>query len=332
MYRLAKSILLENVQDYLVGIFQHEVFGHGARGREFGKELSYQFSSIPPFGRGGATTSWQGSPVLTLDEDAAMRIGGMEAEEIIAAEIRNRVLERRQLNYREANLYFTERLANTLYALRTDPSDIAGYNPNDIANYIRVVSRRNSNVTLPRIQSLSFLNFADPLTLEWFYSYFYQYIIKGETESGLPTLRLGKNDALLSFHFSLSPFGYDYTLESSLLDSSRIVFIAASIGSADSGQSYGLQLKADPVWSNSTVKLGGRAAGWMQPQLILISDDPRVTGPSLSLGGLASLNISYRFAEHAGLLLETGYKSRGFVAGEMLDSGPIIRGGISLIE
>src|SRR4029079_810124 len=133
VYRLSKTVLLENMQDYLSALIQHEVFGHGARLRELGEnDLTYHFRMLPPYGHGGGFTSWESSPRLTLDEDAVMRIGGMEAGGIMAEEIQNRVLAHKKLNYREAALYIAGRLANTRYALQTNSSALTGYSSNDI--------------------------------------------------------------------------------------------------------------------------------------------------------------------------------------------------------
>jgi hypothetical protein len=331
LYRLGKTILFENVQDFMIDVVQHEVFGHGARLREFGsKDLEYHLEAVPPYGHAHGWTSWKTAPILSADEDVTMRIAGMESELVMAAEIRNRVLERNQLNYREANLYFVGRLANTIYAYSTHPSDISAYNGNDIANYVRVVSIRNPNVTLSRIQTLTLLNVLDPLTIEWFYSA-HKYIAKGEIMSALPTVQIGKENVLFGLHFSLTPFGYEYTLESFLRDSNRIAEVTGSVGSADEGMSAALKVGTDRLWSRGAIKIGGHLNVWQQPMLFLLKDD-FFNPDTQTIGGLIAMTASCKFAEHAGLIVEVGYKSRGYVAGEALDSGPIIRGGISIMN
>lgn len=84
-------------------LIQHEVFGHGARVREFGGEASYELHLFPPYGSGAGLTTWnfEGS----LDQGTAVNIAGIEAEELLAEDVRLRSLSDGILNYRDAYIY-----------------------------------------------------------------------------------------------------------------------------------------------------------------------------------------------------------------------------------
>jgi len=337
LYRAAKFLLLEDVQDEFITLSQHEVFGHGARMREFGDHnVKYQLSLSPPYGTGGGKT-YYGENTISYSNDQfnTINIAGVEAQEILGDEMRLRALERDSINYREANLYFTGRLAMTLYALQTKPSDLTAYNGNDIADYIDIVRVKNPNVTLKAVQTQSLLNLLDPMTLDWFYS-FYWYLGRGKVESNIPMFSVGSWRYIPGFRFSLTPFGYEYHLENLLADSGKVLNVAASLGSADNGLSYSLGMQAHRLLSKGRMSFDWKVQAWRQPELDL-SDSYTIipvqaSANQWSFGGLISTAAYYNFAQSFSIKAEVGYKSRGFVEGEMLDSGPIFRAGIAFVE
>lgn len=330
-YRLLKTLVLENVQDMLADLIQHEVFGHGARLREFGDDhATYELHLFPPYGTGhGVTFS---AIDVSQDERSAIDIAGIEAEGLLAQEIRLRSLESGFINYRDANLYFVGRLALTTYALRTHDLYAAG--GNDIAGYISLVRERNPHVTLANIQANSLLNLADPLTLAWFYQYFYRYLYCGEAETPVPMLHVAGIQYLPGFRVALTPFGYDYYLENMVVHANKVLVVSIGIGTADQGTSAIVKISAPNAWSNRLWTFGMDLDAWRQPPLdissTLTSLYATVPMRTWDLGGLATANISYHVSSTFGLLLKGGYKTQGFVEGEALAAGPIIRAGIEL--
>ncbi len=330
LYRLTKTIFLENIQDAMVDLVQHEVFGHGARLREFGNDhVTYELHTVPPYGTGSGITYYGDYP-NSSDELNAVHIGGVEAEQLLSDEIRSRALERGSINYRESNIYFVGHLSVLLYALRT--YDLFSDNSNDIAHFVTQVQYRNPNITLDRIKQLSLASLADPLTLDWFYSFFYTYLRRGETNSPLPFISLGGWKYLPGIRFNLTPFGYEYSLDNNLVESGRVIGIRIGAGSADLGTSVSLDAETHGLWKMGVLTVDGKFGLWRQPELVL-SPYFTYSGPSGWLGGgYATVNLACKFAEHAGLMLEAGYKTKGFVQGEALDRGGILRAGVQFYE
>jgi hypothetical protein len=192
------------------------------------------------------------------------------------------------------------------------------------------VSVNNPHVNLKAIQTQSLLNLLDPMTLDWFYSYCYVYLYRGNVESNIPMFSVGVWRYIPGFRFSLTPFGYEYHLENLFSDSGKVFNVAASLGSAYNGFSYSLGMQAHRLLSAGRFLFDWKVEAWRQPELDL--SDRYTTSNQWSFGGLISAAAYYNFARSLSIKAEAGYKSRGFVEGEMLDSGPILRAGIAFVE
>jgi hypothetical protein len=323
-YRLGKSFLLENVQDALAMLIQHEVFGHGARVREFGGEASYELHLFPPYGSGAGLTTWnfEGS----LDQGTAVNIAGIEAEELLAEDVRLRSLSDGILNYRDAYIYMIERSALTNYALRTHSLDASG--GNDIAAYINLVSLKNPHVTLQNIQVNSLLNLLDPLTLTSLYGYFFDYLLKGDVHVGIPFFKIGAVQYLPGVRVGLTPFGYNYYLENMIVSNHNPLIATIGIGTADHGTSTDLRLQVPSAWSRGRLQIGFDVNAWRQPILDLNSEFLPTLNPDWNLGALAIGSVTFQITTSFGLHVEGGYKTQGFVDGEPLAASAIFRGGI----
>jgi hypothetical protein len=328
LYRFAKTILLENVQDMLADLIQHEVFGHGARAREFGDEhVTYELHLYSPYGTGGGMTNFNIG--VSRDKRSSIYIAGVEAEGLLAQAVRLRSLENGSINYRDANLYFVGRLALTQYALGTHDLQSA-FTGNDIASYIIFVAERNPKVTLANIRANSLLNFADPLTLAWFYQYFYRYLVCGDVETPMPMIHVGGIQYLPGFRVALTPFGYDYYLENMLVHDHKVFIVSLGMGTADHGTSAILKMEAPNAWSNRLWTVGIDFDAWRQPPLDLSSNLFFPVTGDWNYGALATAHIAYQVSPTFVLSMQGGYKTQGFIEGEALGAGPIIRAGIEL--
>ena len=86
-YRLGKTILLDNIFDSFVGLLQHEVYGHGARAREYElSDIKYSLSLTFPYGLGTGMTSYQ-YPIdkpFSPDQELSFTIAGVEANTLLS--------------------------------------------------------------------------------------------------------------------------------------------------------------------------------------------------------------------------------------------------------
>ena len=239
-----------------------------------------------------------------------------------------RSLGNEEINYRDAYLYMIERCGLTIYALRTNRLYASG--GNDIAAYINGVSFRNPHVTLHSIQDNSLLNLLDPLTLTSLYGYFFDYLMKGDVQVGIPFLKIGRIQYLPGFRVGLTPFGYDYYLENMIVSNHHPMIATIGIGPADLGVAEDVRLQVPVLWSPGRWQMGIEFDAWRQPNLELGKLFLTRLNPGWNFGALAIGSVTYRITPSFGLHAEGGYKSSGFVDGEPLAATAILRGGIEL--
>ncbi len=342
LYRLGKTFLLDNVMDHLPVLTQHEIFGHGARYREFGyQDISYHLSLFPPYGRGNGWAHGSPNPERrgTWHERISSTIAGSEANTILSKSVRSKWLHRGRVKSRETVIYLFSSLDLSWYILRTRFTGRPRPG-NDITNYLRNLnslegyhSRSPYRLTLEDLSSQLLVNLLNP-TLFWaVYTYLVPYLYHGEHECELPMVRFGQVGYLPSFRLGLSPFGSEVIFENLIIHSGRVMNVFFRYGIPAFHQFGGLGIAVDNLASRKYITFSPRAELWHQPALLLGGQNVR-TGRSGWGGGLWG-TIRYRVARRnpaPELALEIGYKTDGFVEGEQLRRGFTLRLGLSLAE
>ncbi len=144
--RLAKGLLLDlpllNLQQLVI----HEVFGHGARAREAGLEVSYLFRLVPPYGSLLATRP-DGAPLAaatidgvgSIERDLLLDAAGIEAAHAAAGWLEVGMLRRDGwMHYSELLQYGAFKLAY-VHSLGRDQSalpDPEERSANDVESYV----------------------------------------------------------------------------------------------------------------------------------------------------------------------------------------------------
>lgn len=344
LYRLGKSLLVDNVIDYLAMLTQHEVFGHGARMREFGfKRITYRLALPPPYGRGTGSASGYTSRDrrTTRHERISVYAGGSEANTLLSSSIRSRWLHRGRANTRELALYLYSSMDLTGYILQTRDSsgDNAGRDGtnNDILNYLKDINGLEGytnpdsyELTLERLRTLSLIRFLDPTVIWALYTYGTSYLLRGASESTLPMLRTGRIGYLPVFRLGLTPFGPAVHLENLFVAPGRVLNIHLRYGVPSFHRFGGIGASYDRIVIHRGISLEPRVELWHQPALLLGGRTTR-TGTKGFGGGLwlegrythASLDLA------PAVLVEAGYKTDGFLEGEPLARGFVLRFGLS---
>ncbi len=84
-YRFGRLAFFDLPQESFFAVLNHEVFGHGARLREFADgPISYHFDAPLPYGAGGGSTSFTFDREPRPQELLALSAGGMEASSVAA--------------------------------------------------------------------------------------------------------------------------------------------------------------------------------------------------------------------------------------------------------
>jgi len=333
-YRFGKWYGLDQPQDHFVMVVAHEVFGHGSRLREIGADgIRYSFDAPTPYGGGGAVTEFTGEVLVTRADLLAIDTGGIEAQNQLADHIGRQSLAIGAIHYRDAWLYLHSRIDGLRYIRSVSPRSPPGH---DVASFLEDVNDGCeppdcSRLTASALKRRAWSMLADPMLAYAAYDWAVSYIVRGRTFGPLPMIPLGGDVGYLpALRFEMTPFGTEWSTDNYILRHGRMTTATIGIGDTLAKPAWRLGVIANDVVRRERWSADVRANIWRQPDL-----DSPPTGQVNRVGGMAAATARVRvgsegFARRAGWFVEAGYKSDGFVRGERLHAGAILRVGVTL--
>lgn len=326
--------------NYATMVTQHEVFGHGYRVRSLrntgAKVKRYKIGVPPPYGPGGGLTAFKADEARTsVFQGVVLSSGGVESTSILANRLRMQWLKDQKIPHTEASLYCDSQQDLTLYILVTQE-----YGGGDIAEYAWMVGRAyGDDLKLKLLKRRAYINFLDPFTLYSVYSG-WNYVLRG-TDVAMPMIPIGSYKYLPALRMGLTPFGPEYYLENFLTKEGSQIYCYLRNGSFAGHRYAGVGIEYPSAWRYNTLSLGFRMDGWMQPALNLGRRGPSVAqfasidwepvqADASRFGIAASLICQKKLWDSGSIFLQAGGKSRGYVPGEALSSGLILRVGVTL--
>ena len=333
-YRFGKWFGLDLPQDHFLIVVGHEVFGHGARLREVGaRGIRYRFDAPAPYGGGGAVTEFEGEVLVTRADVLAIDTAGIEAQNVLADLTGRQALAAGALHYREAWLYFESRLLGLGYIRDVSPQSPEGHDVRDFLLDFNDACDPPACTPLdaPTLKRRALLMLADPLWAYAGYGWAVSYLVHGRTATGVPMIPLPHDVRYLpALRFEMTPYGTAVTTEHTIIRHQRVTSV--SLGTGDTGRRRAWQIGVVAADVLRTARFRGDVAVtvWQQPLL-----DAPPNAQVFGTGGLAAATARIRLARHgrlaerAGAFVQVGYKSDGFVRGERLHRGPIVRIGVA---
>jgi hypothetical protein len=334
--------------NYLAVVVEHEVFGHGYRIRDINrgraKVEGYQFNVPPPYGPGGAATSYAVSAKFTVTEESAVAMAGVESTAILSWLTKLKWLESGKIDPRQTALYLLGQYDLTLYIGSLKALNDHEVDGHDIKAYVDSV---NHNYTADRLtgralRSLSWMNLGDAFTYYSVYAWFH-YISSGK-ETSIPMIPVFGYGYLPGIRLGLTPFGPEYFVENFFVKKNQPIYFYAKGGRHAKNNYYGLGMYAPKIWMIGHWAFGLRFDGWWQPKLLLqqgsqnfleidLDEKPDPNNPlysfsqqhAMRLGTAGSVLTSFRITGRSGLEMELGYKTRGFLPGYSLWNSPVTR-------
>ncbi|MBU6384011.1 MAG: hypothetical protein KGR16_06825 [Verrucomicrobia bacterium] len=344
-WRLCELYLAWLPVNYLATVVQHEVFGHGYRIRDIGKPnakvAGYSFEPPPPYGDGGAATSYDIGPHLSTTEETSIAMAGVESTAILALLTKFKWLESHRIDPRQSVLYLLCQHDLNLYigTLNILDADDEGH---DIQMYIQSLNYTYTNnfISGARLRSLSWMNLGDPFTFYAIYSWF-RYVLSGK-ETRIPMIPIFNWGYLPNIRLALSPFGPECYLENYLLKGRNPVYFYLKGGNHSQNRYGGFGFYVPRMWEFSRWFIGCRFDFWRQPILLLqpgnipfeeinFSLKPNKNNPLYPYSQQHSMTFGWGgsliFGIHRmnGFEVELGYKTRGFLPGYALRSSPTAR-------
>ncbi len=342
-YRLSKTILLDNVLDHMTFLIQHEVFGHGARYREFGyTDNTYRLHFVFPYGdnKGWA---FRGIPdpsrKITDSENLLMTIGGFDAESLFSKAILFNWLEKEAIHYRETGLYLFTSLNLSSQILRTK-YHLGGHPANDVLTYLNALNteigipeERHDQLTIDQLAGRTWINVLNPFLFYSLYAYFVRYLWMGDETMPLPMISLGGFKVLPCFRFRLAPYGTEFYLESYAAFSERAARFYIRYGPPDFHKAWGAGLSIANLFRRSKFSFGTKMDVWSQPSILLGGEN--VEKSRAGLGGAILGNLFFKLTDRPfkmGITGHLGYKTAGYLEGDKLGRGIIVRAGLGFFD
>jgi hypothetical protein len=158
-------------------------------------------------------------------------------------------------------------------------------------------------------------------------------MVDGRASSPLPMIPLPHDMHYLpAMRFEMTPYGTRWTTEHDIVRDGRVTSVSLGLGDTRQKRAWDFGVAAADVVRSARVNADVAAILWRQP--------PLDSGPNariITTGGLAAATarISLRRAEAAderiAVFVQVGYKTDGFVRGERLHAGPILRAGVTFL-
>ena len=308
------AFLLRNITLSTVTTFQHEVFGHGARLREFGWRIT---NYTVDFG-GGGSTSYIPPKQRHTQKDIVVGLGGMQADEVLSNTIKSRMISNGEVNPTYGAAYFHSAFDQPHYVLLTKYRG-RGHDVKDYINRMNTVYGAHF-LTRSKVRSKAYLDLVDPFMYFGLYSN-----VTGQTFE-YPTFNIGGIGYLPAMRGVLTPYGLESKLINYIKYDDVNMQINFTYGKNAMRKSYATQLVIDKIYSTDNVSVGIDTTVWKQPRLFYSNPQNAPT----RIGGSAILNSTVSLNDTFGITLEGGYKTAGYQIGRPVASTALARVGIQL--
>lgn len=303
---------------YHLMLANHEIGGHGSRGREFGARPSrYRINFMS-----GAASFWSYQlRVLPKYKNIMITTGGMQASYLFSQNIKFRNIELNEVNPAYGVAYVVSTLDQPGYISST--KDAGNTSGNDVDGYIQQVNSLygDKHLSLRKLKSYAFLDLFDPLL---FYS-LSSFLL--DKKIAMPFLMLNKNIGYLpATRAILTPYGPEMGLLNLLKINDKIVEVELNYGNNPKASSYAFGIRSHNFIHADKLTLGGRLITWSQPHFFAEKPD----NSKKKKGRLIGLNGQWDFNKNLGINIQLGYKSAGFVVGESPEAGGFFKSSLVL--
>jgi hypothetical protein len=227
-------------------------------------------------------------------------------------------------------------MAALSYTLSASPTSSEGH---DIADFLETFEEACSAPCEPLtrrfVQQRAMVALADPLLYYSIYGFAASYIGNGHATGPMPSIPVGGGVRVLpSLGYALAPYGGELIVRSSIHSDRiglRLTSVALRVGNTGASKTWGVSARAADVLRLRGLRVGLAVDIWRQPELLA----EQTSGPQ-HMGGAAVANTivplprRLRTSWLQGIYIAAGYKRQGYVPGEQLSGGAVVRAGIAL--
>jgi hypothetical protein len=335
-YRVSKLLLFDIPQEQWLVVANHEVMGHGARLRErFDGSISYTVDPPAPYGPGGGATFFRFDREPTRHELLAVSAAGMEADAVAARVVAERVFRRGRLRPRDAIRYLAFELDTLTYILSTgDGPEREGH---DVSAFLQTynglaAAAGAGPLTARTLRREVLVSLANPML--GFAAYgIGRYLWTGAADARVPALPIGKLRYLPLVRYQLTPYGTEWALANYVAGGRWPTRIEVRFGRAPGTRPWGIGAERRELASWRSWRLDAGADLWRQPAIAERADptaQPLRFGMAMR-GRLERPLLPVWFSpRRATIVIDIGGKTAGFVPGEPIGGGLVVRAGVGI--
>lgn len=319
--RTAKLLIEYSLSNWGM-VAQHEVFGHGARAREFHLyDIDYKVDLFHGYTTYDNTQFNQ----LNINQKAAIAAGGVEATSILAGKMQDSWMEGDAIDRLDAIFYLVNSFDQSMYVFSASDSEF--HADLEIGSYIDYVNAwQGGNVlTLNTLKGKIAWDWADPMIYFSLWS-LYNYIATGEPSVPFSTLHIGKTRFMPTTRTLLTPWGPEFQLQNHFATQDNKYFaVNFRVGRTGGVNSYGADLNMYPLAQYSNWSLNNKLSAWYQPHIVKNTTAPTNTN---KYGFAEFMGVSFNLSGAVKAMGEIGYKTSGYLPGVQLSAGWVWRIGL----
>lgn len=340
-YRTLKLFLFDRPQEEWLMVANHELFGHGGRVRElFDGFVQYRLDPPAPYGRGGGVTYYELSRDFGLHDLQSISVAGMEVNAVTAELIARDAFRRARLSSRTALRYLIMELDGFDYIQKTD--DELARPGHDVSDFIRTYNilaeaSDASPLTARSLRRRSFATWANPMLASALFGVG-RYLVTGKADGPVFALPVGSARVMPAVRYRLAPYGPEWSVTTDVDWNGRLGQVLFRSGRAPGTSPFGIGLATAGIAAGAwTIDVS--LDGWRQPPLAAGPDanlDLLEVAGVLQWGGRVGARAEtdfvplWRGTPPVALIVDAAYKSRGFMPGEPLGEGLVLRAGFGL--
>lgn len=317
--RVVKTGLNYVPASYLM-VFQHEVFGHGYRGREF--DFSYLGYNVRI---DSGYTSFSASEYAALGtyQKTALTAAGLEANTILSQQIRQSWLQGQKLDNRDAMSYVLNQIEQVRYVYLTYSSNL--YRGNDVTSYISLVNQYNgdSRLNMHKMRRYILWDLLDSGLFTSLYG-IGKYIYDGTPAVSFKMIDIQGYEYLPAARTIFAPWGLEFQVQNFIrTPNHKLLQVNLRYGGHAALNSFGIDFMFAPIWQYKKFYFSNQVSIWRQPNLIYAN----AAVAKAQFGFADFISIEYKAFKNFGLVMDLGYKTAGFIQGFQLANDVILRFG-----
>jgi hypothetical protein len=335
-YRFGKLVLFDLPQEQWLTVMNHEVMGHGARLRErFDDAIRYRIAAPPPYGPGGGVTFFRLDRPPTAAELLAIAVAGMEADAVAARVVAEGAFQRGQMRVRDALRYLGFELDTLDYISRTGDALEEEGSGHDVAQFLQVyrdiATAAGAPALRPRtLRREALASLANPMLVFAAYG-IGRYVWNGTIDVAVPTVSIGGVRYMPLVRYQLTPYGTEWAVTNHLAGRRWPTRVEMRFGRAPGTRPWGLGVERRDLarWQSWRFDVGIEI--WRQPNVASRTDSvlrPLQAGVELRGRAERPLLSVWRSTRRATVIVDVGIKTAGFIPGEPLRAGLIVRFGV----